>query len=74
MRSSPQASGSAWSSCPSSSLTAIRIAWKVRLAGCPPAKRAGAGIAWQMVSTSSWVLRSGATSRRLPIARAIAVA
>ena len=29
-----QASGSAASSCPSSSLTAIRSAWKVRLAGC----------------------------------------
>ena len=24
----------------------MRIAWKERLAGCPPAKRAGAGIAW----------------------------
>ena len=36
-----QASGSAASSCPSSSLTAIRSAWKVRLAGWPPANRAG---------------------------------
>ena len=44
-RSRSHASGSAASSWPSSSLTAIRSAWKTRLAGCPPAKRAGAGIA-----------------------------
>ena len=54
-----QASGSAASSWASSSLTAIRIAWKVRLAGWPPAKRAGAGIAALIASTSSKVVSSG---------------
>ena len=48
------------SSCSSSSLTAMRSAWKERLAGCPPAKRAGAGIAETIVSTSSWVVSIGA--------------
>ena len=37
--SSSQASGSALSSASSSPLTAIRIAWKARLAGCPRPKR-----------------------------------
>ena len=37
----PSAAGSAASSWPSSSLTAMRMAWKTRLAGCPAAKRAG---------------------------------
>ena len=55
-RSTSQASGSAASSWASSSLTAIRIAWKVRLAGWPPAKRAGAGIAAVIASTSSKVV------------------
>ena len=73
-RSSPQASGSARSSWPSSSLTAIRSAWKERLAGWPPAKRAGAGIAELIVSTSSSVVSIGACSRRRTIARAIAPA
>ena len=36
--------GSAARSDPSSSLTSIRRAWKVRLAGWPPVRRAGAGI------------------------------
>ena len=57
-RSSSHASGSAASSCASSSLTAIRIAWNVRLAGWPPAKRAGAGIAAVIASTSSNVVAS----------------
>ena len=39
-RSRAQAAGSAWSICSSSPLTAMRIAWKERLAGWPPAKRA----------------------------------
>ena len=43
--SSSQASGSAASSESSSPLTAIRIAWKVRLAGWPRPKRAAGGIA-----------------------------
>jgi hypothetical protein len=36
--------GMARRSTASSSLTAIRRAWKVRLAGWPPVRRAGAGI------------------------------
>ena len=51
-----QASGSASSSWVSSPLTAIRMAWKVRLAGWPPAKRAGAGIAAAIASLSSKVV------------------
>ena len=47
-----QAGGSARSSDSSSSFTAMRIAWNTRLAGCPPAKRAGAGSADLIVSTS----------------------
>jgi hypothetical protein len=42
-RSRLQATGSASSIWPSSSLTAMRIAWNVRLAGWPPAKRAAWG-------------------------------
>ena len=56
---SAQASGSARSSCPSSSLTAMRIAWNERLAGWPPAKRARAGIAAVITSTSSLVVSIG---------------
>ena len=59
---------SSWSS---SSLTAIRIAWKERLAGWPPAKRAGAGIADLIASTSSCVVSIGVCARRRTIARAI---
>ena len=40
---------------PNSSLTAIRTAWKIRLAGCPPLRRAGAGIASLIMSTNSSV-------------------
>ena len=70
-RSACQASGSASSSWSSSPLTAIRIAWKERLAGCPPPKRAGAGIAAVIASTSSKVVASGPSSRRRTISRAI---
>ena len=70
-RSSSHASGSAASSCSSSPLTAIRIAWNVRLAGWPPPNRAGAGIAAVIASTSSNVVASGASSRRRTISRAI---
>ena len=66
-----QASGSAASSCASSSLTAMRIAWKVRLAGCPPANRAGAGMAAVIASTSSKVVVSGLRARRRSIWAAI---
>ena len=47
------AAGSAASSAPSSSLTAIRSAWKTRLAGWPSPKRAGVGIACLIVSARS---------------------
>ena len=56
LRGRSHASGSASSSWVSSPLTAIRIAWKVRLAGWPPAKRAGAGIAAVIASLSSKVV------------------
>ena len=62
--SSSHASGSAASSWPSSSLTAIRMPWNVRLAGCPPANRAGAGIAAVIASTSSKVVVRGARGGR----------
>ena len=48
---------------------AIRRPWKVRLAGCPPAKRAGAGMAAVIASTSSKVVSIGA--RGATISRAI---
>ena len=70
-RSSDQAAGNARSSDSSSSFTAIRIAWKTRLAGWPPANRAGAGIAAAIVSASSCVVSNGASARRPTIARAI---
>ena len=69
-----QASGRAASSWPSSSLTWMRRAWKVRLAGWPPAKRAGAGIAALMTSTSSCVVSIGPSWRARTMARAIGVA
>ena len=68
-RSSSHAAGSAASSWPSSSLTAMRMAWKTRLAGWPPAKRAGAGIASVTTSTSSLVVSSGAVRARADDAR-----
>jgi len=46
----------------------MRSPWNVRLAGCPPAKRAGAGIAVVIASTSSNVVSSG---RRAAIDRAM---
>src|SRR3954452_16428671 len=70
-RSSSHASGSAASSWPSSSLTAMRIAWNVRFAGWPPAKRAGTGIASVTISTSCWVVSIGVRPRARTIARAI---
>jgi hypothetical protein len=56
---------------PSSSLTAIRSAWKTRLAGWPPANRAGVGTAERTTSTRSCVVAIGASRRRRPMARAI---
>ena len=61
--STSHASGSASSSWASSPLTAMRIAWKVRLAGWPPAKRAGAGIAAVIASLSSKVVVSSARGK-----------
>ena len=43
----------------SSAFTAMRIAWKVRLAGCPPVRRAGAGMASRTISASSVVVVTG---------------
>ena len=63
--------GSAASSWASSSLTAMRIAWKERLAGWPEAKRAGTGTASTIVSTSSFVVSMRSRARRRTIARAI---
>ena len=45
------AAGIARRSTASSSLTSIRSAWKVRLAGWPPVRRAGAGISAYSSST-----------------------
>ena len=63
--------GSASSSASSSSFTAIRKAWKTRLAGWPSPNLAGAGIAALITSTSSPVRSNGCFRRRRPIARAI---
>ena len=70
-RSIRTAAGSAASSAPSLSLTAIRSAWKTRLAGCPSPKRAGVGIACLIVSARSVVRSNGRSARRRAIARAI---
>ena len=58
-RSRSHAAGSARSSEPSSSLTAIRIAWNVRLAGWPPPNCAGVGTARLIAATSSVVVSIG---------------
>ena len=52
----------------SSRLTSMRIAWNVRLAGCPPRRRAGAGIASRTIAASCTVESIG---RAATIARAI---
>ncbi len=43
----------------SSPFTSMRSAWNVRLAGCPPARRAEAGMAALIMSTSSPVVSTG---------------
>ena len=58
-RSISSAAGSAASSWPSSSFTAIRSAWKTRFAGWPSPNRAGVGIASLITSTSSPVRVNG---------------
>ena len=55
----------------SSSLTAMRRAWKVRLAGWPPLAFEAAGIAFSSSSTSSPERTSGAVSRCSTMRRAI---
>ena len=55
---------------PSSSLTAMRMAWKVRLAGCCFSRRAAGGMAPLTTSTSSSVVSMG----RLSLARTMAPA
>ena len=46
---------SASGSASSSPLTSMRMAWNVRLAGWPPVRRAGAGMAAVTISASSAV-------------------
>ncbi len=72
-RSTSHASGSARSSESSSEFTAMRIAWKTRLAGLPPPKlrRTAAGSAASIAATSSPVVVIGSRSRRRTISRAI---
>ena len=49
----------------------MRRAWKVRLAGCPPVRRAGAGMASYRSSTSRAEVVNGSVSRAFTTARAI---
>ena len=44
------------STAANSSFTAIRIAWKILLAGCPPFLLAAAGILSRIISTNSPVV------------------
>ena len=64
------ACGSAASIASSSPLTAIRIAWKVRLAGLPRPKRADGGRPARTASTSSEVVARGRCSTISPRDRA----
>ena len=61
--SASSAAGSARSSAPSSPLTSMRSAWKVRLAGLPPVRRVAAGIASRTRSTSAGRCVNGSRSR-----------
>lgn len=72
--STSQNASTAFSSCPSSSLTSMRIAWKVRFAGCGPSRRADAGIAALMMSTSSVVVSMGLSLRALTMKSAMRAA
>ena len=65
------AAGRARRSTASSSLTSMRRAWKVRLAGCPPVRRAGAGISSYSSSTRRAEVVNGSTSRCRTTAPAI---
>ena len=66
--SAPSSASASWSS---SRFTSMRIAWKVRLAGWPPLRRAGAGIASRTISASCSVSVIG---RAATIARAMRAA
>ena len=46
----------------SSRLTSMRMAWKVRFAGCPPRRRAAAGMAPATMPASSAVVSIGRAS------------
>ena len=61
----------AFSRFASSSFTAIRSAWKTRVAGCIFPRRAGAGTALETISASSPVLCMGVSFLRRVIAAAI---
>jgi hypothetical protein len=65
------AAGSARRSASSSPFTSIRSAWKVRLAGLPPCRLAGAGIESRTISPSRVVEVSGACERARTSASAI---
>ena len=60
-----------FSTLPSSSLTAMRMAWKLRYAGCCFSRSAAAGMAERIMSTSSKVVSMGLSSLRLQMAAAI---
>ena len=49
----------AGASTSSSAFTAMRMAWNERLAGWPPVRRAGAGMAARTISASSVVVATG---------------
>ena len=55
----------------SSSLTAMRMAWKLRLAGCCFSRSAWGGMAPRMSSASSRVVSMGFSARLLTMAAAI---
>ena len=63
------AAGTARRRTASSSLTSMRSAWKVRLAGWPPVRRAGAGISAYSSSTRGAEVVNGVCSRRRTTAR-----
>lgn len=63
--------GTAASRMSSSSFTAMRRAWKVRLAGCPPVAPAATGTAERITSTRRPVVSMGASARARTMARAM---
>src|SRR5699024_11541130 len=59
------------SNTPSSSFTAMRSAWKTRLAGCPPVLLNLCGICDLIISVSSVVVSIGTSARLRSISLAI---